>query len=191
MPWVENPAGSGLTEYVDEGAVSDVCPSGWRLSNNRVDIITQVELGRETDEVPTVWDDATGQALYGVEPWSATDLVCSSLTDMTRIKTRLFETRGYTVGMRVESVHFDASTTDAALDLIAKANVFGPSRYRCRLELPRGEIFDREMFVTGVRHTLRPSEWTTEMYLDNAAPWLGTGARWDVHEWDGATSTWN
>lgn len=168
----------------------DVAPSSWDLSHARRDTVTQVILAREGDATPQPpYEDLVGQKLYGIEPWQATDLVCTTTAQMDRLADRILRTRGYTTANRVERVHIDASSSDAALDLCTELSVFDPSRYRCRLELERGEVFDREMFATGVRMVMTPDTWTVDINLDLAAPWASSGGRWDEAEWNQAE--WN
>lgn len=164
----------------------DVCPSEFHLSHRRDDLVTQVILGREgVDTVPFTYDQASGQGLYGVETFSATDLVCETTTDLNAIATRLFRVRGgYSSTERVERVLVDAARSDDALDLITTASPFDPpSRYRCRLRLGRGVVFNAQMLVTGVRHSMTPTSWTCDIDLDDAAPFESSVARWDSAHW--------
>jgi hypothetical protein len=196
----ESPAGSGLytsaTDYVDPdgdglfyfagvAATGDVCPSSWEMSSRRNDIVTRIALGRETDDVPKVYNDPTGQALYGVETWEATDLVCASSAQLDLLASRLFRTRGYLNTPRVERVRLEAATADAVVDLITRLDVFAPSRYRCRLGYDRGVVFDTEMFATGVAHMMTPESWTVDVDLDSAKPYrqVTNVAHWDTARW--------
>jgi hypothetical protein len=162
----------------------DVAPVSWLPSNQRVDVITQVQLARNSDAAPTVWDDDEGQALYGVEPFQALDLVCSASAQLERLALRLFRTRGYTTTPRIDAVHMDAATSDDALNLLVAVDPFLPSRYSCNLELERGQVFDRDMLVTGVRHHMAPDVWEADINLDLAEPWEAVGGDWDYAYWD-------
>jgi hypothetical protein len=169
-------------------AAGDACPNGWVLSSDRRDIITQVVLARESDAVPfPPWDDSAGQSLYGVETFERTDLICESATQLDTLAARILRTRGWQVTPRVERVDLDAATSDIVLDVMASATPYEPSRYRCRLALARGVIFDAELFVTGVRHTIAPEAWFCQLDLDLAAPYVTKAGYWDGDDWDQAT----
>ena len=167
-------------------APGDVCPSGWELSSRRDDIITRVSLARfGVDTVPFVWNDVPGQVLYGVETWEARDVLCQEYNTMALLAARMFRTRGHQTTPRVERVTLAPATGDAVVDLATAASVFRPSRYRCRLLLARGQVFDADMFVTETRHTMTPDDWTCELGLDWSAPFSTPyPARWDTARWD-------
>ena len=167
----------------------DVCPSEWQLSHRRDDMVTKVILAREGVEESHVYNDETGQTLYGVETWEALDLICSADVQLLTIATRQFRVRGGASStQRVERVLLDAATGDAVVDVVAAVNVFDqPSRYRCRLNLSRGVVFDAEMLATGVRHVMTPDEWTCDIDLDAAAPFATAAGRWDSAAWNLAT----
>lgn len=181
-------SGSPDTELVPTVYTPDVAPSAWAFSNARRDIVTRAVLARETDATPIPYDDLIGQSLYGVEDWTATDLVCTTTEQLDRIADRVLRTRGWETAERVESVHIDASTSDAALDLVTLLDVFAPSRYACNLVTEHGAVFDREMFATGVHHVITPDVWTVDVNLDFADPWAVAGGRWGFAYWD--ESTW-
>ena len=134
----------------------DACPTSWLLSSRRRDIVTRVELKRTTDEASTVWNDAAGQSLYGVETFALSDLICSQTVQMSRLALRVLRTRGYRVTPRIERVTLNAATSQNALDVQTFVTPYTPTRLRCRLQLPRGQIFGAEMHATGVRHQITP-----------------------------------
>ena len=174
-----------VTATIGNGSTSDISPVGWRMSNRREDIVTQVVIARETDETPVEYNSATGQTLYGIETWEALDLVCTSAVQMQRVALRLLRTRGYEVTPRVDGVLFDAATSDAALDLMTGLiDVFLPTRFRCRHILERGEVFDLNMFATGVTHRMSPERWECDVNLDLSGPWEAVGGDWDDASWD-------
>jgi hypothetical protein len=131
-----------------------------------------------------VLDDYPAQVLYGIEPFERTDLWTAEDSLLVDLAQRILRSRASTTAPRIRSVSLDARTSDAALDLMATVSPYLPSRYRCRLRYPRGDIFDAEHFATGVAHELTPSSWTLELNLDLAAPYAAAGGRWDEAYWD-------
>jgi len=131
-----------------------------------------------------ILDDPEGQQLYGIEPFTRTDLLTETPDLLALLARRDLVTRGHTTAPRVRSVTLDARTADNALDLMATVDVYDPSRYRCRLEYDRGLVFDGEYFATAVAHEVTPTGWTLELNLDSAAPFAVAGERWDSGHWD-------
>jgi hypothetical protein len=169
---------------------TDVCPTGWRRPFDRADIATRAIFGRDSATAVTV-DDHAGQLLYGIEPFERTDLLTKDDTRLTQLAKRTLITRSAKTAPRVRSVSFDAATADSALDLMTTVDVFSPSRYRCRLRYPRGDVFDAEYFATGVSHEVDPDHWTLDLNLDLAAPYRRTAiVAWDRAAWDHLGSTW-
>jgi hypothetical protein len=101
---------------------------------------------------------------------------------------RYIRTHGANTVPRVRSVSLNAATADNALDLMTTVDVYRPSRYRCRLQYPRGVVFDAEHFATGVTHTVTPNSWDLDLNLDLAAPFALTGGNWDGARWN--SSAW-
>ena len=184
--WQTYEPGDPLDATIGNIAAGEACPSSWVLSSDRQDIITQVILGRTVDPTPFTYDDLPGQSLYGIEPYTRTDLICQSTSILNTLAARILRTRGYRVTPRVERVELSAATSPEALDVATIATPYEPSRIRCRLLLSRGVIFDAEMFVTGVRHTITPEAWLCALDLDWAKPFESAAGRWDGDEWDQA-----
>jgi hypothetical protein len=135
------------------------------------------------EAVFVVVDDEEGKILYGIEPFERTDLLTETVARLDTLARRALHTRSAEFSPRVRSVSLDASTADNAVDLMATVDVYGPSRYRCRLEYPRGLVFDEEYFATGVAHNVTRDSWTMELNLDSAAPYAAVGDRWDAARW--------
>lgn len=135
-----------------------------------------------------VVDDIDGQRLYGIEPFERTDLLTERYDLLQLLARRILQTRNASTAPRVRSVSLDARTADNALDLMSTVDVYDPSRYRCRLQYPRGLVFDEEYFATAVAHEVTPNGWTLELNLDSAAPFAVPGERWDAAYWD--NSVW-
>lgn len=131
-----------------------------------------------------ILDDLEGQKQYGIEPFERTDLLTANYETLQLLARRILVTRSHTTAPRVRSVSLDARTADNALDLMATVDVYDPSRYRCRLQYPRGLVFDDEYFATAVVHEVTPNGWTLELNLDSAAPFAVPGERWDSGHWD-------
>jgi hypothetical protein len=170
---------------VDPG---DVCPVQWERPFERAAISTRVIIGRDP-ETAVQLDDIDGQARYGIEPFERTNLLTQSDTRLQLLAERVLATRDDSTAPKVRSVTLNAATSDASLDLQATVDPFKPSRYRCRLSLPRGEVFDQQHFVTGVRHTVDRHGWETLVNLDLAGPYAVAGARWDDAYWGQARWT--
>ena len=119
---------------------------------------------------------ATGIALYGRETWEATDLICNDPAQLPLLAQRVIRTRRFDVEPRVETVSFDASTGDDVVDLLTVADPRIPSRWQVHLRTG-GVVFDRQMFVTGVRHVMDRNEWTCRFDLDSAWPFRSARRR--------------
>jgi hypothetical protein len=137
-----------------------------------------------SDTPYVILDDPEGQTLYGIEPFERTDLLTETLATLELLAKRILRTRSAENSPRVRSVSLDARTATNVLDLMATVDVYEPSRYRCRLELDRGTVFDEDYFATGVVHEVTPKAWTLELNLDSAAPFEAVGGRWDSSGWD-------
>jgi len=166
--------------------VADVCPVNWTRPFERADIATRAIMGRTAASAVMV-DDTDGIARYGIEPYERTDLLTASDASVLMLAERVLRVRGEDTAPRVRSVSLDASTSDGALDLLCTVDIFEPSRYRCRLILPRGTVFDDEYFATGVNHLIERDTWSLELNLDVAAPFAAAGGEWDGAYWDLAT----
>jgi len=135
-----------------------------------------------------VLDDHEGQLLYGIEPFTRTDLLTARHDTLELLARRILNARHHSTSPRVRSVSLDARTADNALDLMATVDVYDPSRYRCRLQYERGLVFDEEYFATAVVHEVTPNGWTLELNLDSAAPYAVNNGGWDGAYWD--TDVW-
>lgn len=178
----------------------DICPSGWKRSFDRADITTQVVLGvdapDDVDPEPAnvVQNDFDGQVLYGIEPYEKTDLWNSNPADVQNYAGRIMATRNAKISMpRISAVTVDAfAAGDDGIDLMTTLSIFTPSLYRCRLETPRGVVFDDNFFATGVTHDISSSEWVVDIALDRADPFQVLTPDeyvWDTARWD--RSLWN
>lgn len=175
--------------YWVPGRDGDVVPISWNRPFERADIATRVILGRAGDDP---WnyiqrDDIEGQTLYGIEPYERTGLLTADTGYLGLLADRILETRSHSTAPRVRAVSFDASTHRNVVDLMATVDVYKPSRYQCRFQLPDRFVFDDEYLATGVNHRLTPTQWTLDLNLDLAAPYVATGiSRWDWSVWDNA-----
>jgi hypothetical protein len=133
-----------------------------------------------------VVDDTAAQLVYGIEPYERTDLLTESDYRLQQLAERAMRTRGADTAPRVRSVTLNAATSPEALDLMTTVDVFLPTRYRCRLRYPRGDVFDAEHFATGVVHEITRDGWEMQLNLDLAAPYAAVGGRWDGAMWDQA-----
>jgi hypothetical protein len=165
---------------------ADVCPVRWERPFARSDLATRVIIGRDT-ATALVLDDPDGQLLYGIEPFERTDLLTERDDKLLLLGQRIMRVRSAFAAPRIRSVTLDARTSDDALDLMSSVDVYKPSRYRCRLRLERGDVFDAEHFATGVVHEVTPSQWTLDLNLDLAEPYAAAGGKWDGAYWDQAT----
>lgn len=168
------------------GEHHDVCPTRWVRPFDRADIATRILLNREGADIPArVYDDTAWFPVYGIEPYERLDLLTELDADLDRQGGRMLETRGAATAPRVRSVSFDAATADNVIDLLWALDVHLPSRYRCRLELDRGLVFDDEYFAVSLAYEMTPGRWTAEINLDVAEPYAATGGRWDLNRgWD-------
>lgn len=167
-------------------AAGDVCPVRWDRPFARADITTRAIMGRDA-ATAVVLDDLPAQAVYGIEPFERTDLLTQVDLLLTYLARRVLRVRAASSLPRIRTVTLDASTADNALDLMTTVDVYRPSRYRCRLEYPRGTVFDAEHFATAVAHRVSRESWTLDLNLDLAAPFAAAGGRWDQAGWDQTT----
>lgn len=171
----------------------DVCPSGWEVRFSREDLTTRVIVGR-ADETALVIDNVDARGAYGVETWERTDLLPLDNFELSRIASRVLDTRSPDVMPRIAAVTLHASTGHGEVAaLLASCSPFKPSRYRCRHRAADGRlVFDRTMMVTGIRHTLSPTDgWSARLSLDDATPhrqvdnparWSDPNARWSTDD---------
>jgi hypothetical protein len=198
--WLFYENGAAPDATIGNVDVGDVCPIGFARSFDRKAISTQVTIDRtppigEPPTNPIEFNDEPGQILYGVEPYERLDLWTRDNSDAAKIGTRILVTRNAKSSMpRVSAVSLDASTSDAAIDLMTQVSVFTPSRYRCRFQRPSdgAEVFDDEFFAVGVVHEITADSWLCHISLDRSGfyeeldppPYL-----WDVATWNQAL--WN
>jgi hypothetical protein len=169
----------------DRWVPGDVCPVLWQRPFARADLATRVLIGRDV-ETALQLDDIEAQRLYGIEPFERTDLLTERDDTIATIGERIMAVRSASAAPRIRSVSIDARTADDALDLAATVDVYKPSRYRCRLQLDRGLVFDAVHMATGVVHEMTPETWRLDLNLDLAAPFEAIGGRWDGAYWDSA-----
>lgn len=181
--WMIYHPGDPVDGTIGNGSTSDVCPTAWERPFSRADITTRAIIGRDS-ETAAVADDPVGILKYGIEPFERTDLHTKFDSMCAALARRVLVVRGETTAPRIRSVTLDARTADAALDLMATVDAYKPSRYRCRLELDRGLVFDDEYFATGVAHDITRTAWTLQLNLDVAEPFAIAGGRWDGDYWD-------
>jgi hypothetical protein len=157
-----------------------VCPSGWERSWDRQDMSTRVTYSNQSGE-EVVYRNADAERRWGIEPYDRT-LVTVYQHDMKVLAQRQLRLRGPDKFPRVEAVLLDAATDDDALDLMALATFDRPgnrpSNYRCQHRRDGGFVFNERMMVTGLRHVIKPGQWTLRMALDLAAPFIAEGGRW-------------
>lgn len=188
MDWqTYDPALTPVDAVIGNVEPGDVCPGKWIRPFDRGDIATRTIMGRSPEESVTL-DDEVGQIMYGIEPFERTDLWTEDDARLQTLASRALETRNADTAPRVRSVFLDARNGDAQLDLMTLADVYKPSRYRCRLKLPRGLVFDDEYFATGMLIRMDAHEWSVEMNLDLSAPYAAVQSRWDEAKWD--VDTW-
>jgi len=166
----------------------DICPSTWELSFRRRDVTTVARMGRSADDHVTL-EDSAGRAVVGFEPFTRSDLIPVDDQMLTVLAARTLAVRAVSTMPRIEAVTLDAATDPGdgrLVELMATARPETPTRIRCRLRARDGRaVFDVEMFVTGVRHTITDrGRWWCRLTLDPAAPFAAAGGRWDYSGWD-------
>jgi len=190
--WLLHADDAPVDATIGNGDESDVCPSGWRTPFVRADLTTQAILGRlmPPDTVdppaPRTYNDTLGQRRFGVEPIERLDLWTRDDADLDYIGARILAQRNAVTLPLVQSVSIDAATSDAAVDLLARLDIWSPSRYRCRHVADRGTVFDDNYFATGVEFHLERDLWTAEISLDKSDLYQipAGAARWDDAQWD-------
>lgn len=169
------------------GDPGEACAVNWEQSFNREDISTKVVIGRP-NTVPMTKVDQAAFRLYGEETFERTDLETNLDSDLAILRDRILDVRNVSHMPRIAAVTLDASTSDEALDVMAKVSPYKPSFVRCRHKGDGGRVvFNNMMMVVGVEHTLTPDGWQARVALDNAKPFqIGANdGRWS----DGTTAT--
>jgi hypothetical protein len=169
----------------------DICPSTWELSWRRRDVAAYARMGR-TDGVFREAFDQAAAAVIGPEPFVRDDLTTYDPDDLATLAARALATRGLATMPRIEAVTLDAARDpgDGSLvELMATAAPETPTRVRCRLRTRDGRpVFDVEMFVVNVEHTITDTgRWWARFTLDAASPYAAAGGRWDRGRWDRTT----
>ena len=178
--WTEGAPVDATIGNVDPG---DVCPISWQRPFDRESISTRVIMGRNAETAVQI-DDPEGQLLYGIETFERTDLLTYSDPNVIDLAERTMVTRSHETAPRVRATLLDARNGDAQLDLMSTVDVFKPSHYRCRLMEWRGLVFDDRYIATAVAHRITASEWSLEMNLDRAEPYMAQGGKWGQTGWD-------
>lgn len=172
----------------------DVCPVSFDRPFARADIATRVILRRddlpESPTSPMQFDDGPAQVRYGIEPFERSDLLTVRDVDLGELGWRWLHVRGEATAPRIRSASFDAATADNVVDLCTTVSPYTPSRYRCRLELDRGVVFDRQHYVTRARHIMTRDRWLVDVTLDIADTYARAGGRWGSARWGGTYDTW-
>lgn len=200
MDWQTYPSARPPDATIGNVGPFDVCPVRWVRPYARADMSNRVVVGnrRQPDPDVVVVEDADSFAMYGVETFAQTDLDTQDVADLGRLASRHLVVRGPDTIPRVRSVSLDGRTGDDVVDLLAASSCYRPGRYRCRLELERGLVFDAEHYCTGIAHVITPDTWVSDLNLDLAAIYSAASApRWEpasgadagLARWDRAT--WN
>lgn len=163
-------------------AADDVCPTRWQRPYSRAEMSNVIILGNVRQPTADVVSrsDSSSWGLYGIETFERTDLATQDVAQLALMADRYLATRGANTIPRVRTVSFDARTADNVVDLLTSSSCYRPSRYRCRLALERGLIFDQQHYCTGANHDISPDGWTSELLLDIADPYAATNTpRWE------------
>jgi hypothetical protein len=167
--------------------VGDACPTEWVRGFPRRDFSNRVIIAASDMTAPLVYDDAPNQTLYGVEPFTITDLQTRDNADLTALGDRILNARNFNHAPRIAAVTLNAATGDNVVDLLAVIDPRNPSRVVCRHNAADGrEVFNKQCIVTGIRHRITPLAWEAFVSLDDATPWaIGVSdAVWDESQWD-------
>lgn len=189
--WQTYPPGTPPDATVGNVGAGDVCPQSWELSFRRRDVAGVVDMRRADGSGVTRLADLATRAAVGPEPFRRDDLETADDSTLGLIADRAIDTRSLATMPRVEAVWLDAANDPGdgrTVELMATARPEVPTRLRCRLvELGGRTVFDRDMFVTTVDHTIDDAgRWQCRLGLDVAAPFAAVGGRWDAAGWDQA-----
>jgi hypothetical protein len=165
-----------------------VCPVGWERTSRRADMTTRVRfttaMGSPDDNGPIVreWRSPEAEAVYGVEMYERS-LLCTTGQRVNELANRQLRLRSPVHFPRVQAVLLDAATAVEALDLMASATFTRPSKYQCSHREAGAWVFNRSYLVTGIRHVMSPTRWTTRLALDITSAFTETGGRWGKAHW--------
>ena len=212
LVWIET--SPGLVKLVGGDLIpavpADTCPSSWELSFARADITTQALLGRP-DEVEFTYPTPAmlaitangfqaGLSMFGVEPYKRNDILTSLTGEIDWLGNRILTTRSWRFMPRVAAVTITGSADHPeTIGTLVQASPFVPARFNCQHRIDGRDVFNRNLMVTGIAHTINPQGWSARISLDDAEPFLVGGtqpAHWDetgVAEWSDDThhlATW-
>ena len=167
----------------NRGVPGEICPNGWEVLFNRSDFASRVNYGRP-GEAPAVINDLQNQGRYGVETWNMTSQQTADNAELHLLADRALRVRNFDRAPRVAACTVDAARPGVVALLVA-ADPFKPSAYTCALVESGRQVFVRNMFLTGVEHTITPTKWTARLALDDAAPWIvSPETRYDTAHYD-------
>jgi hypothetical protein len=197
--WQTYPADRPPDAVIGNVAPGDVCPTRWSRPYARADMATRIIVANQAEPaLAAVIDDQDAWSLYGIETFERSDLSTRDQDDLNRLANRYYFTRGPSTIPRIRSVGLDGRTGNDVVDLLTAASPYEPTRYRCRLLLPRGPVFDQDHYCTGLGYVITPEGWTADLNLDLSAPFAATSApRWEPASGDDAglgrwsRSQWN
>lgn len=123
MLWATGTPVDAVIGFTAETTDTDVCPTDWETSFDRLQLTTQVEINRSVDPTsggppatpPSFYVDAPALAVYGSETFSRTDLLCTDPgTVFPILANRWLAIRGITSMPRVEAVTFNAANANSS-----------------------------------------------------------------------------
>lgn len=167
----------------NRGVAGEICPDQWEIMFARSDFSSRVNYGRPGEE-PSSIDDAANQVRFGVETWDMTAMETVDAGVIADLAARALRVRNYDLAPRIAAVTVNAARPGVAA-LLAAASPFTPSMYACGLVQAGRPVFARNLYLTGVAHTITAGSWTARLALDDARPWqIGADTRYDAANYD-------
>jgi hypothetical protein len=168
----------------NRGVPGEVCPNAWEVSFNRSDFTNRVIYSRKGDATSSIIDDGTNQVRYGIEVYKLS-VETVDQTELDNLGARVMRNRNFDLAPRVGACTLNAARPGVAA-LLTAASPFKPSMYTCGHVTDDGRaVFTRNLYLTGIEHTIDANQWSAHLQLDDASPWIvPADTRYDTARYD-------
>jgi hypothetical protein len=155
----------------NRGLPGEVCPNGWEQLFARSEFTDRVLYGRAGEDARPPLNDLADQGRYRIETFTMTGLETAEDAELDNLAARILRVRSFDLAPRIAACTVDAARP-GVVALLKAASPFRPSRYVCALVVDGRAVFTRNLYLTGIEHTITPARWTARLALDDATPWM-------------------